>query len=488
LALASCVEDTFIVAPVTRNFNWSMPIAGDPTFLGCLMSTVLSTRELSAKRTNRIKNIDFLEFGDTVAIWVQKIVQAYITDIQSSTGEIPIASRDACLCPITLQEMLLLLRNLMMGAFKDSQAAVQGILPFRPSGNTDNEFTPFVASATQCALNTLDMILPTPLIENIRALSARKVKFPASAHDILHYLPNLGQYYMDTLQSSDYQVNFTIGGVEVGVNVFKTGAIWEKTEMDSKGNYIKSDMVETAISLIDGTAGSTLVYINDPEQLKMRIDLWNGWFQNSGVNQFSCGAGTYGSELGINVLCSIAMTRTWTVFGGGYRRFDDKSAPKPILKKTTIVDKRFATTQKKYMLNTPYSFRKAVIDTSQGEILSAPYEQVLGTWILPCNDDEAIIGSESTVIQRYQFMMDEPHSITRTSGETGVSLSALHGVYASKMTRSKLAPTDDWSNFFVEMSRIGRGGILTGLVAGVVSAAFPALGGIAKTISDALPI
>jgi len=500
IALVSCADDTFFTRLPTRNFNWATTVAGDPMLLGSMMSTTLSSSQLSAKRNFRIKNVDFLLFGDLIAQFVQQLVQSYINDFEKTdvVGNAPGSALKA-LCPLTLQEVLLLLRNLMMGAFKESQAGVQGIMPFAPASGTDNEFTPYVASATQCSIDTLDMLLPTPMVENIRALVARMIKFPGSPWDVIWYLPCLGQYFQDVLSSSDYQVTYfdttLVPPAPATISVFKTGVIFEKTEYDLKGNMTKTKMVEDPINLIDGSMGSSLVFINDPNQLKNLITLWNVWLNTSGVGSYSAPLINFGTEKGINVLCSIAMTRTWSPSGSLRAARKGKASEqeyierrKSLDRKTKIVDLRFQGPAKRNLTATPFATRFAIVDTSQGEILSAPYEQVQGTWILPINDDELIVEGQSTLLQRYQFMMEEPHAKTRSSGETGVTFAALNSVYASKMVRGKLSQVDDWTSFFKEMEKLGRGGILSGLVAGFVGNAFPEFGGIAKTIAGILPI
>lgn len=470
LALVSSAEDSLILTVPTRNFNWSIPVSGDPTMLGSFMSSNLTERQLSAKRHNRFKPVDFLEFGDVLAQWIQGIIQARINKAQTG-GVVAGPSILDYTCPLTLQEVLLLLRNTMMGAFKDSQAAVQGIYPFIPTSGTDNQFSPFVASSTQCSIDTLDMNLPIPFVENIRALIARMLQY-LGEQDVVWYMPILGQYAMDVLDSADYIV-IALGNDALPHEypVFATGAIFESEEVSPKGIVTVLPLVEAAISMVDGSSGSSLVFINDPERLKMLCVLWNRWLNGSGVSSFSTALCTLGTEKGINVLCSVAMTRVWSEIGGTRKHDVPKketagettaiSTQGSIGKKSSkrFVDKRLKGAKMRSVTSTVFADRKAVIDLSQGEIIASAYEQVLGTWILPIDDNEAIIGEESTVIQRWQFIMEEPFSKARTSGETGVSLATLHATYAAKMVRGDLAPKDDWSEFFTEMARLGRGGI-----------------------------
>jgi hypothetical protein len=499
LSLVSCAEDTLFAGQPTRNYNEALPVAGDPTFLGAMMSTVLDMKGLKSKKCARLKPVDFLEFGDTLAIWVQQVVQSAINDTaaMNPSGVINPDVVTAFLCKNTLQEVLLMLRNTAFGAFKQSQSAVQGIYSFAPSGASDSEFVPYVSSANTCLINTLDMQLPEAMVENLRALSARTVKTKrrntnkAKTTQNYWYMPILGEYYGDSLESTDYSVTYlsAVTGLPVTVPVFATGAIWEKTEKGPKGEIVKTNVVETQIGLVDGSAAGTLVFINDPEALKKLIDMWNMWAMNSGVSSYTSKLIQLGTEKGINVLCSLGMTRIWNT-QGGFRHPDDHRVRTPSIDRSNrpiYSDLRMRGVRMRPLVSGPYSDRAAIIDVSQGIILSAAWEQILQTWILPIIDDE-IEAPQSTIIQRWQFIMSEPLSIARSSGESGISLASLHFAYASKMTKSKLAFQSDWGQFFSEMAALGRGGILSGLVAGLLGTAFPAISGVASSIAQALPI
>jgi len=60
--------------------------------------------------------------------------------------------------------------------------------------------------------------------------------------------------------------------------------------------------------------------------------------------------------------------------------------------------------------------------------------------------------------------MGEPYSTSFSSGNDGVPLAQMHMIYASKMTKAKLAETNDWSSTFSELEKQGRGGILSSIV------------------------
>lgn len=491
LSLISCGADSFILQDPSRNFNWSTPVTGDPTCLAALASTLLSTRQLSMKRNLRVKAIDFMEFAETLGDWVQQIIQAYFND---EANQLTAAASINALCPLTLQEVLLLLRAVMMAAFKESQAAVQGLYPFTPSSSTDNQFVPFVSSVGTCPLLALDMQLPSMFVENIRALTARMVNHGGTAQNVQWYLPCLGQRALDNLNHADFPVTYLDStGASTTYSAFASGVLYEKEVKTAKGDTSKQSLVEAPISMIDGSSTTNLLYINDPKRLKELVVIWNEWLSTSGVGSFSMKLCTFGTEPGINVLASIGLTRIWTTVGGGERGHSRGREEKMVKyeelvrKADKIIDIRI---QKKYkhLVSGPYANRSAIIDVAQGELLSAPYEQVLGTWILPTDDDELILGENSTVIQRFQFMYGEGYSMARVSAAVGTALAALHSTYASKMVKAKLAEQSDISAFIDECANLGRGGILSGLVAGLVGSAFPSLKGVATTISEALPI
>jgi len=242
--------------------------------------------------------------------------------------------------------------------------------------------------------------------------------------------------------------------------------------------------------LVDGNSGVDLVAINDPKRLKELLTLWNDWLKTSGVASYSVQLGTMGTEKGISILCSIAGTRVWVPNPSLRTRTTGPLRERRKSSATLIecVDVRMEKPRFKGLLTSVYAGRQAITTTHQCEVLAAPFEQVLDTWIMPIVEDEVVFGDSSTVLQRWQFIQGEPHATNSTSGEQGTTLATIHSTYASKMVKSNLSQADDWTEFFNNMAKLGRGGILTGLVAGLVGKAFPAIGGIASTIADALPI
>jgi len=474
-----------------RFFNLSVTSSGDSVFLGGVMSDICPEEQWGQKRYPKFHAIDFLEFADVLSQWVSLTQTSLINDPQYSTSEnVGGPDNGSFQCPLTLQEQNLLLRNVIMSAFKETQPAVQSLLPRLPQPNA-NEFVPFVASATTCALNAGGMLLPQLMIENIRALVARWVSMAkpknnanVSPSDVQWWIPVLGQYEGVVLDPTNYTYTSSTSGLvylSYAVNPIVRLRRDSKTKSD-----VRDVVVETPISLIDGNtlSGSTVVYafINDPGRLRALETLWNTWIETNGISNFSSPLGTLGTELGISVLTSIAMTRHWLPSN------EDVHHKKIVSAMDGYIDTRFEKMRR--VMSTVYANQMAVADSSQSVILAAAYEGILNTWIIPVNKAELPVGTElsdSTAFPRWQSIMGEPYSASFSAGSTGQPMSMQHAVYAAKMTRMRDAPPSDTDKLIDTLASQGRGGILSGLAASFVSSIFPAASGLANSVAAAIP-
>lgn len=455
------------VTPFNKNryANLASAGSGDSCWLGGTLGHLFKENDWAIKRYTKFHCVDFLEFADVVAIWVNLMQQAIITDTNNSTAPDPAVIQ----CPLSIQEMQMLLRNVLMTAFKDTQAAVQGLYPTVPTGVDDNQFVPFTAHAGTCFLQSVEMELPVPIVENIRSLVYRYTE--RSKNDKEFFVPVLGKYRSDALDSDNYA--FTIG--ETTTNSFAVGPTFKKLIAMEKGVPVYKPEVEPVISLVDGQCTAGIAAINNPKHLEELAAMWNQWLKNSGLTTYSirvCGLGT---EKGINALCSINMTRHWTV---------DQNARTT----QTYVDTRLLKPKYKHMVATEYAARLAIADTCQSVILEAPYEQVQSVWILPIIQNTFFSSTQNTLVPRWQAMMNETFLASYSSGFDGDKLSEMHTTYASKMIKARAAENSEWSDFFATMSSEGRGGVLSGIVAGLAGHFFPAISGVAKQVADVLPI
>lgn len=335
------------------------------------------------------------------------------------------------------------------------------------------------------------MHLPMPLIENIRALVTRHVG--PTETNCQYWVPVLGQYALTALRDTDYSITFpadSTGGPAESQSVFKSGLLFRtvaevKTDTKPRAGSLSTTtattlLAETPISLIDGSCTPGIAAINDPQRLKVLCSLWNDWLTGSGIQTYSVGCGTLGTEKGISLLASVPMTR----------HFVRLSAEHIAARQKQMTDVRLETPHAKRMMASPFSFLSAVADTSHGVILAAAYEQILSTWILPINEIE-FSGEDpfnSTLLVRWQGIMGEGNLSPLTSGTDGQLISTMNATYAAKMTKGRTTEKSDWSQLFETMAASGRGGILSSMVAGLVGNFVPGLSGIANTIANALPI
>jgi len=437
-----------------------------------------------AKRYALRKFVDFQQFGSVLATWVSSLQNAFVSDPEFLTA-LGIPDTNSAIqplkyqCPLTLQEMLLCLRNEIMNAFKDTQNAVQSLYPNQPQNVNDNVPLAYVASATTCSQGGLGMKLPLSFVENIRSLVARHV-VGAKEHDVLSWEPVLGQFSKNTLNAVDY--NFVING-EVTQTILSFAPLpqLERRRKDSKGMEMWEKVSsEPVISLIDGYTSSApagYVFINDQTRLSSLIDLWNEWL-NKGLDAYCDPLLSLGTDTGVSIFCSVAATRhiiTTESLGA-------------IAKHADVRDARIES--RKTLSSTPYSGFTVFADTFQGKPLQAVYESIMNTWILPLNIIRVgETSSDQTSVQRYQIYSGEGFLSSRsTTGVDGITLSSLNFQYAQKMVHAKGAPKNDWVTMFEEFASKGKAGVISNLLAQFAGAAFGGtVGSIATAIAGVLP-
>jgi hypothetical protein len=353
------------VAPITRYPNLTVNVAGDPTVLGAYLGNIIPLHFAGMKRPIKFHPIDFNEFLEVCALWLQGIIQAAMNDQGGQfSEELPVSGYTL---PITLQEFGMLLRNTLMDAFKATQAGVQGLYPQIPVSDSDNQFVPLVASAGTCFLQSVPMQLPVPLIENIRSLVSRVTSRSATDHEM--FVPVLGVYAQDVISSTDYV--YTYNGVEYPVFLPSTSANFKKKVWNEKTNSFETKLlIETPISFVDGGASGIFVAINNNDALRAIQGDYDEWLNLTGVSTFSATLGTLSAENGINVLYSGNMTRHWI--------------PTPITYQSKrSLSVRPSIRSHRALEASPYATRMAFADTAQSQPFSSAYTDVQSVWILP---------------------------------------------------------------------------------------------------------
>jgi len=450
-----------------RYGNRPVVAGGDAIFSSGWFSHISPDKFLSIKRPVRFHFVDFLEFQNVMAIYVQTLIQTCYND-PINGGNIP---ADRFVCPITLQEMGLLLRNELMCQFGATQTAVQSLYPRTPKSTTDDEFVPFICGSTTVGIQGSGMKLPLPLVENAKSLMCRMAMHAPGA-DPEAFVPVLGQYNNMVLNPKDYVATTADGTAVACFATLESSVSVRRRSSKGEGDWVPA--VEAPISFIDGTSGSNYVFINDPTRLSTLTALWNEWLVN--LSTYSDPLRTLSRDLGVNAVVSLGSTRHWVDVPVGEKE-----------RNSDFVDLRVKS---RAHMKTPYAAREAIATSSHDRIISAAWDEVDKVWILPINYSSTGIGlDDNTPFQRVQIISEEPFRVANTAGETGQTFSSLHMIYAQLMTHGRDASDSKMSSFFLEMEQKSTGGILSGLVAGFLGKQFGStVGSIANTVADLIPI
>jgi len=474
------LEATGAPTRVPKRATW---FSGDELSMGMFM---LNTPESTwgTKKSPNFKCIDFLYAGNVLANWASLVVSQWYGDPANQTalqfGNTQSVIKETC--PLTLQEMLLLLRNEIMSEFSMTQNGVQALQPTITQIPTQKAFVPLLTGTTGAGLQTVGMKLPNIFAENIKSLHLG-YDHPDSK-DRQYYVPIWGQYQTDALTWSDYKYTIDQGTAnEQFVNVFKDPALVPTfQEKKVKSAYVWEKVSqEPVINLIDTSSGNDYVFVNDLGRLKELVALWNEWITK--FSAFTSPLTTLDSDGGVNVLYSLNQTRLW------YPRTALQSKQEASIGEKVLGFRDERITSRKSLSATPYAEREVVAYSFR----EAPFDstfKITGAWILPEFYLRAGAGSaDSANFVKIQELYGEAPSISVTStGFTGQTLASLAFVYASAMVHARDGE-GTWDKDFNALSVQGHAGILSSLVASFVgSIAGPEVGSVAKSIASALPI
>jgi hypothetical protein len=451
---------------------------GDELFTSTMLNSFLPISHWGTKLSPKFKCLDFLEIQEVVAMWASKIVTQYFADpalavvSQSSITQNPTNS----ICPITLQEMGLLLRNEVMLLYQGTQAGVQSISPIIATGTSDIQFTPYLMGTVGCATQSIGMKLPIPLIENLRGIIVHVLDGRAKG-DVEILCPVLGQYYGDVLNPADY--TFTTTGadsVQAQTQTFSAEPTVQRRLVSSKGvGKWEGTRVETPIDFVDTSNGTNYVFINSVSRLNVLAALWNGWLET--YQAYSSPLGVLSADPGVNVLTSINQTRYWTNVVSENARIRNEN----------VRDARLI--KERSLSATPYAPRQ-VYATSFREQPYAVTAAITTNWLLPISKLQTGNGSANeATFTKIQCLLNEPHSISlSTTGDEGVTLSSIHSNFASSMTHAK-GTNSTLDNQLTSLSNAGHAGILSSLVSQFLGNTFGStVGNVASAVANVLPI
>jgi len=462
----------------TRYANRATEFGGDALFMANSLSSLVPEKFWKTKIAPKFKFIDFLQFGEVLALWLGKITSQYFLDPAMAVAA-SFADAQAIAtaqCPITLQEMLIIFRNEIMFAFAATQNGVQSILPTQPTGAGDNQFMPFLTGTTGAAIQSFGMKLPLKLVENLRSLLLHVIP-GKSRGDVEMLFPVIGKYNSDVLTSTDYTfTSLDNEGFPLANPIFPTIPPVVRRRRDSKsgGDIWEKTALETVINLIDTSNGTTYVFINDPNRLQTLVTLWNEHVTKYAA--YSDPLTPFSADPGVNVLNSTNQTRYWA-----------NPSSSSELRTRDVKDERVLA--KRNLVSSVYATRQAYA-ISYREMPYQVTETITSQWILPVSYLQTGSASASAAaFTRTAAMNQEPFSSTfSATGDVGQTFAALNDAYASSMAHAK-GTESQLTSELQNLAKQGHAGILSSIVAGFLGNTFGStVGTIATGVANMLPI
>jgi hypothetical protein len=435
-----------LTTQASRSSMFSRAGAGDSIFLGSALVNLLTPDSLKFKRPAAFHCVDFLEFLDVIAQWVSQLQQKACSDPQfdlvaSGNGTL---TNQALICPITLQELGIILRAYMMNVFADSQPGVQSIYPYVPGEQIDPAFVPFVCGAGTCAVPLgCTPLFPLPFVENIKSLSMRTNYGTRGAKkNPAMFLPILGQYNVDSLAAAQYVYNPPQGEPMPSFTVVPSGGFYN-TLKNAKGEPNTS---ETIISYIDGSAsGNVYVGINDPGAIQILVGYWNGWITTY-MATYSDPLQSLSTDGGVPGLQLASQTAYWTVTGS--------------TAKTRMLDSRYKAT----FVQNQYAGRSVVARSFFEPPLAAPFTEIFAQQIVPIMElDFTANPYQNTEFLKMATALGEMNTVVQLQGTPSASLATLHTNYAQNMTHARNGAVSELAKFYSQQNTNGTGGILSSI-------------------------
>lgn len=443
---------------------------GGGCYVGGKLNGLARTAEMRGKIRPIFKKMDFNEVFEVCALWLANVLTLASGNVLQEDGTTPL------ICPLTVQDFRILLRQAILSMNMEAQSMTQDLTFF-----SLDEFFPFIVSSGTCAKqlgNT--MVLPIPLVENLRA-SIRRT-FRAKSADgkwdgqIVDFTPVWGMWASDIPLITNYTYTNGSGTFPVFTTL----------------------VAEMPINLIDGSftpPGGPTVWLdlNGPELLT-NATLWNEFVSNLAAN--STTLTPIGSEKGISALEVITLSfvqlnipqippplpapvpnsplsKTPTII----RKL---SAEKPLKlgKPRTTLLSRFGVGPQAGTNASPYNNWSTNFVCSNQRIVSSAWSECQQYWILPATrtdgapvDNSNYSAYQSEVCEPNFFYLGSFGNSTTTSNPDIFSTTfQRHLQYASMMSKPVAGTPNTWEDYLSGAAANGRGSFLGRLAGGVVGA------------------
>lgn len=423
---------------------------------GYVLPRMLEMKKIKEVR-NRIPPIfkfyDFNEFFEVLSLTVGYALERQLT----SNVSVPSGT-----CPLTAQQVAVLLRQVMLPAFSNEMA-----IDLNQSGINTIGYLPMSCGTNGVSSTALStpMLMPMFLAETIRAATRKLVKLPGG---VLDMVPILAQ--RETLNEV---ANYSYGGVS--------------TVYTPPGSEVPFNLIN--MSYDDG--GTTKYVVPNGRQISEAADVWNDWIKS--LSTFLTPLTSPAQASGPPLLSSVTLTRQ-VKYSEPQSQIAQIAAKKPIGKQMSKKDLGLKVDVKR---------KVSVVDPAP----EASYYRdfgVLGvtstnTPLLPCWKYQRVMilpvwsSFEATfegAIPFRQVFQVEPFKLS-TSGYSDEATSAelptlfdMHKAAAILDTKTELASESEIAQDFRILNEHGEGGFVTSL-AGIFSEDILGLKG-GKAIASAI--
>jgi hypothetical protein len=470
---ANTLEDPY------RTPAYSVMSAGDPCFLAGMLASNFNEKVEHGRLAPVFKSFDFHRFVDVIATWMAKVCQTAFDDFQVRTGPW-VTDTSYLTCTLTFQEFKILMRNLLMNVFQDSQFMVQNNLP-GDSLNVTNNFLPFVSGQGTCPVEATNAQFPAFFIENLRSATIRSQK----SENPFSVIPVLGLYELDELNGDDYFYTSNLEPSLGPINVFADPPeVLRKNKTTGKEERVSA---ETTLSMVDGSFGGGYATLNSPFALNLYASNWNDWVNK--VKTFTSSLTTLGKDggiAGLQISTFTDLTFTNVTLPNG------KPHPSMIPTKHHVIKRDIPErlNRRTLAINNFYSDRLVEATTCSQAPIANVYQLVQSLWI---KGEMPLYGTgnlnEKLSVPKWQSISREYNAIKYTPGDENFSLRQQHDQYASCMVKTRDGEENMAVCLVKELEKQGRGGIFASVLGGIGKIAVNVLSapGVIDGITGALP-
>jgi len=427
--------------------------------------------EITAKIRPIFKKCDFNEVFEVMALYLGNLLAIAQGNVLQEDGTAPL------ICPLTVQDFRIVLRQAIMSMFMESQSMTQDL-----QFSSNDTFYTFIVAAGTCGKDIgSQIVLPLILVENLRALLRRT--FRAKGRDgkfsgqMVDFCPVWGQWASDIPAISNYTYEFQGNTFPVFTTLVS----------------------EMPINITDGsvTVANTQYYLdlNGPE-LQNNVTMWNQFLSQLAAN--SSALSPIGSEKGISAL--EVVTHSFVMLSippppppEAQRATGSPGIQSPNLKRqsaerpksfgkppTQLSIKQNPSMPAGGVANSPYSNWSANFTCSNQKIVAASWSECQQYWVLPATRTNGQMMSNSFYTS-YQSEVCEPNFfyLGAIGSDVGVSNNNLatplynrHLNLANLMVNPVAARENTLEAFLVSAAAGGRGGFLGKLAGELVGGLF----------------